>query len=78
MPRAETGDGVSAVRSRKELTAAATGEGNALGRAQGCLSASGVTKLMILGVIVAGVLCSTLRCGPYPPKLGDRYVSHPG
>jgi hypothetical protein len=55
MPRAEMGDGVSAVRSNDKVTAAAW-EGNALRRARGCLSASGVSRSMhSLGVIVVGV-----------------------
>jgi hypothetical protein len=60
MPRAETGDGVWAVRSNNEVTAAAAkDEGNELRRERGCLLASGVIRLIhSSGVIVAGVFSS--------------------
>ena len=53
------------MRSNNEVAAAAAREGNALRRARGFLSASGVTRSMISGVIVAGVFSSTLRYGLY-------------
>ncbi len=56
MPQAETGNGVLVVRSNDKVTAAASWEGNALPRARGCLSASGVTRSMHSScVIVAGI-----------------------
>ena len=56
MPRAETGNGVPAVRSNDKVTVAVW-EGNALCRARGCLSASGVTRSKhSLIVIVTGIL----------------------
>ena len=57
MPRAETGNGVAVVRSNDKVTVAAwEWEGNALRRARGCLSASGVTRSMhSSGIIVACV-----------------------
>jgi hypothetical protein len=57
MPRAETGDGVSAVRSKDKVAAAAAREGNGMRRARGFLSASGVTRSMhSSGVIFAGIV----------------------
>ena len=55
MPRAETGGGVSAVRSIGKASAAAS-DVNALHRALGCLSASGEIRSMYFSsiVIVAG------------------------
>jgi len=55
MPRADTGNGVSVVRSNDKVTPAAW-EGNALRQARCCLSALGVTRSMhSSGVIVAGI-----------------------
>ena len=55
------GDGVLAVRSNNEVATAVAREGNALRRARGCLSASGVTRSMhSSGVIVAGGFSSLL------------------
>ena len=75
MPRAETGNGVSAVRSNDKVTVAAW-EGNTLRRVRGCLSASGVFRSMTLslsGVIVAvaGICCVVDN---FPSKL-SRYNS---
>ena len=65
MPRAETGNGVSVVRSKDKVTVAAW-EGNALHRVRGCLSASGVTRSMhSSGVIVTAIFGSLQRCGLY-------------
>jgi hypothetical protein len=69
MPRAERGNGVAAVRSNDKVTVVAwEWEGNALRRARGCLSASGVTRSMhSSGVIVACVFYLTLWALPCSP-----------
>ena len=54
MPRAETGDGVSAVRSKKVISTAAAWEGNALRRALGFGDVRSMTSDM-LSVRVLGV-----------------------
>jgi hypothetical protein len=64
MPRAETGGGVSAVRSIGKASAA-TWEGDALHRARGCLSASGVFRSMYLSGVIVGFFGSLERCGLY-------------
>jgi hypothetical protein len=64
MPRAETGGGVSAVRSIGKASAA-TSDVNALHRARGCLSASGEIRSMYSSsiVIVAGFWLFLERLG---------------
>ena len=78
MPRAETGDGVWAVRLNNEVTAAAAKEGNELRRERGCFLASGVIRLIhSLGVVVAGIFSSAysaLLLFVWPPVGGGCVV----
>ena len=60
------------MRLSKDLAAAAAGRGNALRRAQGFLSASGVIRQGN-----EGVLCTSLRCGlTYRQRSPITYVSY--